>query len=631
MKNILIILLLIPCALISKEYKNWIYTADIYVNNNFYASSFQKLPNINNTSPNFGFAYGLKPGVSLGLEYKSPSKLFGMDWNYILNFGYTGLDAKYSVTHTIGYDISENTYEKLNVRNDLKAFLPMGYVTNGIVLSPFEMPLSIGLGLRLGWLFNPRYEQSENMLNKDRFFENGTVTRDVSSGDLPTPNNVFSSINLIARYKLTSFNDFDIIPNLSFNYGLTNIVKGLNWKVNNIQAGVTLAYNASKPIPKPEPPKQPLRVVLPDPAGKMKEMKLELNIYADNKLVRNEPIDIAITQNYYYDDFVFPNEIYYDANQTDQIPYLAENIVNAIIDKMIDDATLELKITGKTPDLNEQTESKEIVSKRINNIINMFKENGIDSKRIQFESQIVNEDFKYAELADESRLLILETSDKEKLIQTKAIKDVKIEIPKVTLKIEPKVESEAGIKEFVGTVFSPVKSNTFADFTQNGVELFIDDSFLGTNKDNQYADEKLTVFATATDNDKITVKTERELIFHPKYLKNYINSAVAEGRRELVVVGYSRFDKANFFSINQSAKAKVLTALSQGKKVYLIATTDDLGEQTYNDELARRRMNSAIDYLGIDAGKVEKIFKTNNTPKSAFDRVLSRGVYVEIE
>ncbi|MEI6090333.1 MAG: hypothetical protein WCR42_07780 [bacterium] len=631
MKKILLIFLLIPCALISKEYKNWIYTADLYANNNFYASSFQKLPNVNNTSPNFSFAYGIMAGAGVGMEYKSQTKLFGMNWNYLLNLGFTGQDAKYSVTNTIGYDISENTYEELKVRNELKAFLPMVYVTNGLMLHPFELPLSIGLGLRLGWLISPKYEQSENMLNKDRFFENGTTQRDVSSGDLPTPNNLFSSLSLILRYKLKSYNDFDVIPNLSFNYGLTNIVKGLNWKVNNLQAGVTIAYNPSKPLPIPDPPKPPLRVVLPNPTNKMKEMDLKLNIYADNKLVANEPIDIAITQNYYYDEFIFPNEIYYDANQTDTLNYLAETIVNAIADKMSVDKDLTLTIIAKTPDLKDRTESNEIISKRTQNVVAMLNQNGIDSKRIKLENHIISEDFKYTELADESRLLILETSDKEKLIQTKAIKDVKVEVKKITLKIEPKIESEAGIKEFVGTVFSPVKSNAFADFGSNGVELFIDDSFLGTNKDGQYADEKLTVYATATDNDKISVKTERELIFHPTYLKKYTNSAVAEGRRELIVVGYSRFDKANFFSVNQTAKAKVINALAQGKKVYLIATTDDLGEQTYNDELAHRRMNSAIDYLGIDANKVEKIFKTNNTPKSAFDRVLSRGVYVEIE
>jgi hypothetical protein len=615
----------------SKEYKNWIYTADIYANNNFYTSNFQKLPNIPNTSPNFCFAYGITPGIGIGFEYKSPSKLFGMNWNYLLNIGYTSLTAKYQVTNQIGYDISETTYEKLNVRNDLKAILPIAYVTNGIVVAPFDFPLSLGLGLRLGWLINPKYEQSENMLNKDRYFENGTTSRDVSSGDLPTPNNLYSSIDLLVRYKLKSYHDFDIIPNLSINYGLTNIVKGLDWKVNNIQAGVTLAYNASKPIPIPEPPKPPVRVLLPNPTVKMKELNLELNIYADNKFVENEPIDIPITQNYYYDEFIFPNEIYYNANQVDKLDYLSENIITAIADKMVANKDIDLKIIAKTPNLKDLTETNEIVNQRIQNVIALLKENGIDSKRIKFENSIISEDFKYPELADESRMIILETSDKENLVETKAIKDVKVEVQKITLKIEPKIQAEAGLKEFVGTVFSPIKGNSFADYGRNGVELFIDDSFLGTNKDNQYADEKLTVFATVTDNDNISVKTQRELIFHPKYLKKYTNSAIAEGRRELIVVGYSRFDKANFFSTNQKAKEKVKLALSQGKKVYLTATTDDLGEQSYNDELARRRMNSAIAFLGIDANQVEKIFKTKNNPKTAFDRVLSRGVYVEIE
>ncbi len=631
MKKIIIIFLLIPFTLISKEYKNCIYTADLYLNNNFYASSFPKLPNVNNTSPNFGFAYGIMPGAGLGLEYKSPKQLFGMNWNYLLNIGYTGLDAKYTVTHTIGYDISETTYEKMNARNDLKAFLPMAYITNGMIFHPFEIPLSLGLGVRLGWIFNPKYEQSETLLNKDRFYETGTNKRDVASGDLPSAQNLFSSINLIARYKLKSYNDLDIIPSISFNYGLTNIVNGLNWKVNNVQAGVTLAYNATKPLPKAEPPKPPLRPLLPTPMNKMKNLNLELNIFADNKLVANEPIDIEITQNYYFDEYLFPNEIYYNANQTAELTYLAENTVNAIADKMLDNKDLELKIIAKTPDLKEKTESKETINKRVQNVVQMMTANGIDSKRITVENQIVSEDFKYNELADESRLLVLETSDKEKLVQIKAIKDVKINVRKVTLKIEPKVESEAGVKEFVGTIFSPVKSNTFADFGVNGVELFVDDSFLGTDKVGQFSDEKLTVYATASDNDKISVKTQRELVFHPKYLKQYTNAAVAEGRRELVVLGYSRFDKANFFSVNESAKSKVNAALAQGKKVYLIATTDDLGEQSYNDELARRRMHSAIEYLEIDADKVEKIFKTNNSPKTAFDRVLSRGVYVEIE
>lgn len=631
MKKILIIFLLIPLTLISKEYKNWIYTADIYANNNFFASSFQKLPNVNNTCPNFGFAYGLKPGAGIGLEYKSPSKFFGMNWNYMLNIGYTEMNAKYGVTHTIGYDISENSYDELKVRNDLKAYLPMAYVTNGVVFTPFEIPLSVGLGLRLGWIIKPNYEQAENLLNKERFFKNGTNKRDVYSGDLPNTNNLFSSINLVFRYKIKSYNDFDIIPNLSLNYGLTNIVQGLNWKVNNIQAGVTLAYNTSITIPVSEPPKPPLRPLLPNPTNKMKDINLELNIYADNKLVTNEPIDIVITQNYYYDEFLFPNEIYYNPNQTDSLTYIAENIVIAIADKMQDNKDLELTIIAKTPDLKERTEKDEIINKRMQNVVAMLTESGIDSKRIKLQNQIVSEDFKYPELADEKRVLILETSDKEKLVQTKAIKDVKIEIQKVTLKIEPKIQSEAGIKEFVGTVFSPVKSNSFADFGSNGVELFIDDSFLGTDANNQYAKEKLTVHATATDNDNVSVKTERELMFQPKYLKKYTNAAIAEGRSELIVVGYSKFDKENFFIVNQSAKEKVHTAIAQGKKVYLIAATDDLGEKSYNDELANRRIKCAMDFLGINGDKVEKIFKNNNSPKSAFDRVLSRGVYIEIE
>ena len=208
--------------------------------NNHY-SNFTKLPDIPNCCPEFKGGNGT--GFSLGLLWELPLP-------YRLHLG---LKGGYSV-----FDADLKSNEPVLVKID-------NYLVNGLFEHVIESRLSdvfaepyitynlfrgleIYGGLHLGYYMTKELKQYEHIVSPaDRgvFQDTKTRYRNEYNGDIPDAVNMYQGYQFGLNYHLplNKESSFFLVPDLSYIYGTTNIVKELEWKANTLQFGLALKYS----------------------------------------------------------------------------------------------------------------------------------------------------------------------------------------------------------------------------------------------------------------------------------------------------------------------------------------------------------------------------------------------------
>ncbi len=217
-------------------------------NMNLHAANFTRLPGVPNCCPKF--REGTGSGPSLGGLFEIP-----FSDNFLLSiragwFNIGGLLKETEPTLVLlpNDSLVDGEFEhRLDAGFSTIAFEPM-------IGSQLFDNFFLYAGLNLGFLIQSDYSQKEQITKPADygvFPETGTRTRNVYSGKIDLVAGFLTSLKVGASYELPLNKDRTLLaaPEVSFTYGLTNLVKVLQWKVSTLAIGVALKYSPRETLP----------------------------------------------------------------------------------------------------------------------------------------------------------------------------------------------------------------------------------------------------------------------------------------------------------------------------------------------------------------------------------------------
>jgi len=128
--------------------------------------------------------------------------------------------------------------------------------------------LSLHLGAEIGFVISSSFSQIETITSPTTsgVFDNGLRTRNPQAGKIPNANSVVASLLGGVSYQLplNSTNTLQLVPEISYTFGLTPVAKNITWSVNSFRGGTAIRYEIPEaPIVKPS--QKPIDTIPPPP------------------------------------------------------------------------------------------------------------------------------------------------------------------------------------------------------------------------------------------------------------------------------------------------------------------------------------------------------------------------------
>ena len=632
---IFVLLLTISNLSSQEKYTPYSITASGFLSGNIYFSDFKELPRNPQCCVNYNGAFGLGYGAALGFEYELPDEFLKGKMKLRLGLSYFDLSARFKEEEFIGNVIIGNDYVRGTSEYTIDSKLNLFALEPSVIYMPFkELPLSFKAGFQLGFFTTKTFSQEETLISPNNAtYENGLKVRNQANGALPNPSSIYLSAAIGARYELYKNKGFSVFPELSFNYGFTNIVQDLNWKASSLFLGIGIAYNFKESIPPPPLPAPPPPLPPPPPIAEL-EYSLEV-INNNKKLSNNDTVFVGDNQVRLITKYTLIPKIFFTQN-SDNILYSISDLENNQ-DKLIsiianylnnNNTTLNIKISAL------DIEDKDIIERRKSKILYTLKPYNVDEKKIIFD-QIISKStkFRYPELAGENCFAEFEFSDGKKLHYFSSEENVRTNFSELEFQTKSVVKADAQPVELLSAVFLnnakvfDTQEKNYS-FKLNGKTQNFDISktsntiqFKGFAKD-------------AQSNTKSSV-LEFNLITKENIEATYVNliSNLNDDKKiHQFLLGFCEFDKSEFFLIDNGTLELAKNSIKSGKKIEIIPLTDSFGTPDYNLSLSKRRGLTAIRLLGVDANNVkitipDKFLFSNETP---IGRLFNRSVLIRI-
>ncbi len=632
MKFITFLFLTITFNLISKD------NISVYINPslnyNVHNANFSNFEGISNyTYSEYGKNTSLSPNFNIGLNYKFENKIFNFISDYSLELGLLNKSVILNRQELLGNFIKEDTfypiYSEVPIDNSLN-YLNI----NNIFWFDFNLPIKIGANLRINYAISNKFKQEENALGNNEYtFENNQRTREVYEGKIPNYNilNAMLGVNLKYDYKINS--NYSISPNVSYNYGLLPLVSDLNWTYSNVTFGIAINYNFTEPEPTPIiPPKSPITPQLPLPE-KPKEIEVSYKLYAklDNKnLSHNDNIKMNYHHKKIEEKYSILPIIYFEENSSELLRSSGNELFELAHNSLLDNITKFLNTNDKVKitlasgkfEINE----KELFEQRVNKLKNILIQNGISETRISTKlNQADKLTFRYDELKrEEDKIYFLFDNKSNELV-----KFTYFENNLYTLTEDIIINYQVNYNLEGDIVSSIVFDNKSKLYSERKFEYKINNGY-----------ELDTAFNTITAySNPLSIKTNplndtlNLNISFNKISEEVIINKIENQNKSRFILGYFNFDQDKFNSIDNEVFEIVRKAITTSKEIIIIPMTDNIGDESYNKELARKRGTAALNLLNSKQNELIKVeldtnsFFDNNHP---YGRTLNRSVIIEI-
>ncbi len=615
------------------KYSDFILTGGIGLNLNFHRGNFKGYSSYAYLNPSFTNGFGLGGRIFAGAEYIFKDKLLGKELHGGFDVSYSNLSSTLIKDEFIGNIITENTYTQGTSEHKLESHISALMIEPKLIIYPFEnLPLSAFAGFQFGIPMNMTYYQEEGLIHPDfGTYENGQRVRDTSSGNIPSPASVYFALSLGVRYEIYKSDNFTVLPVINFNFGLTNLSSNVDWKASNLSFSALLQYRIPLPVKKTNPPPVPP----PPPPPEEKPMHFALNVfYKDKKLEDGDTIKVKVVDTLYINKYYVSPVIFYAENKTDfgiksgnpESPEDAQNMsYRAIQFYLAEHPKSKIKIISSAI----SDEGRNTAAKRLKTFLKKF---NIDSSRITKDIKIEDKNkFRIKELEDENRFIKFETDDKEQALNVTFDSSQISYIDDVKINILPDLQNESN-NRFEGIIsVNGQEVNKLAD----SARYYDLSGYL--NKDIIINNGRITIGADNTDvtGQRITKKMNIYLKAEPYQARLVENLSSGVPGREAYheyILGFCKFDKSDFYSINYHAVNVIKEAYNYGRKIEIIPLTDSLGTDEYNHILAVKRAEFASKVLSIDLKKIKltipnRYLFSNDSPEG---RLMNRSVIVRI-
>ncbi|MFH1052249.1 MAG: hypothetical protein V1779_15120 [bacterium] len=607
------------------------------LNGNFYFSDFTELNGYPSCCTKYDFASGIGYSLFIGGEYITGNKILGLPYSIDLLFSYNNFSAKYAIEEKLANIITGNNYIEAFSEHSLDAKIYSFLLEPGINLFAFkEIPLNIRLGFKIGVLTGLTFVQEERILSPDwiTYKETGTKLKYHYEGNIPDVSKMYSAISLGLRYEAIKSGAYSISPVINFNYGLSNVISGFDWKIASIQGGLSLGYNI--PEQKDIPPKEAPLPMLPKPPMP-KQIIVELGIEANNqKLLDNDTLHIPVKERKFINRFILIPFVFYEVN-TDKM-LVSDNTLRSEEEAQKNAYLSAIQYIKNKPDVDLtlfssglNTEEPEIIKKRIDKMYDLILKEGITRNRIKTKEVIVDAaKLSKEELYQDNCFIRFDFSDGTEIISYRSDTVTKLIFEPVEIIINPKVHSEIKLSEFKGyaSIGSEVK-HIFGNET-NSFELKSDSLDFYKNQMKFFTKVVDSIGTGKSINLSLNLKPE---IKNDGIFENVISDFEQTNYVRQFTLAYCEFDKAEFSFVNKLAVDEIKKAYNSGEMIEIIPLFDFLGTEEHNLKLATSRANSALNLLGINKDNVKinipkDYFFSNNNP---YGRMMNRTVIVRIK
>lgn len=631
----------------SKTYTPYFITFGASANANWHTSEFNYLPGTDTTLTTFSNAFGLGWSAYLGLEYEMENPVFGGKLRPYAQLSYSNISATFEDDEEIGHVIKpDGTYPMGISKHELSSnYTVLGVEAGVVYYLPMLDDFAIKLGMIGGMLGDKTFEKKEKLTSPEGAFydEFGNTERNAAGGDIQEAASAYFGVNLGARYDLLRFDDFILAPEFNFTLGLSGLNNEIDWTANALKFGVNLQYNIPETVPDP-PLRAPMpampKAPMPPPPPAKKDLTIALDIYYQGeKLSEGQEIPVKVNQIINRSSFSVLPVFFFEQNESDNNnlsspkryflnEYTAQqNIIARLADFLVQNPSVRVELNAR----QLQEESEGMAEKRAKNISAKLQDYLVDESRISENfATFEGESFRYPELASENRSVWVKLSDGNKLIHFYTDTTTIDAVEEIELKIDPRVVADTTIKSFdcevmlnrkkdadtnVYPFYYRIQDNTLMKERISSLDFVVNiEDELG-----QTAQDKMTIYLTPD------IRVERTN-------ENLIDPQNSDQKIRKYILGFFRFDGSEFYAVNEEALSEAKRAIADGKSVEITPLTDNLGEQQYNINLAKRRAKAALRLIGSK----ESIVKINETTSEMFSnrtpegRILNRSIILII-
>lgn len=628
----LLALILIPIVCLSQpaeKLTDYSINAGVYLNGNIYSSQFSQLPGIPNCCTEFRSAFGIGYTFYGGFIYRPESDILGKKYNLRLITSYSDLSANYSPKDFIGHIITGNSYTNADVEHSLKPSLSLISLEPALSVKLLDdFPLELRGGFQFGILLNKQFTQSENLISPQNVtFENGKRVRNEKSGDIPGASAIYFAPFLGLSLELFKSGNYTFNSEVQFNYGLTNAVKDLNWKIHSARLGLSVTYSIPAAIAVP-PLSAPMPVLpLPEPPPPPEPLVLSISLTADNKsLSDKDTLTINCRERIYKAESHILPVIFYGGEPSKENAEAEESVLSAINKYLTNNKDTKLQIMVSQLDKDKINPESKVAG-----ITNVLESGGIDKDRISvtYRNRKTGKNTR-EELLEESRKIEFIFSDGMKFLSESGTR-TETNCDEPEFKVSTRLGNTMGAGSFRGSISDEsmkIINTSFADEGNLKLKSETIDRLFGNA-----GSATIIISGKAIDEGNRTIDTTLTIYLKKNVAEtsSFINlSGGSEQKYEELVLGYFNFDESRFSIINTSALDYIKNAISSGRKLTILPLTDNMGTPDHNKALSQARARAALELIG---GKAEIRYPedylfTNQTP---YGRALNRSVIVRIK
>ncbi len=607
-----------------------------------HAANFQSLPELPCCSPLFQKGSG--SGIDAGLLYQTP---LSSSWIVSLRAGYLQYGGLLEVDEQTTVNNQGNAVPA-TIRHSIDAKLAAIYVEP---LAGYRVTDRLTLlgGVLLGFPLAPTATQTEKLITPTTGAL--TVPELVGSGDIAQASSLHAALTLGASFDipLGRGSVWFLSPEVFYSLALTNVVSEESWKVNTLRAGLALKYSAS-PLTMPDAPVgQKTRLVAAVKAFGMQspddveepilKLKVEEFLARTHKPLLpyvffgagSAELPLQYRQLSAAQTSTFQPERFNDSS----LLSVYYDVLNVIAKRLRERSSAKLSLMGCNS--NESTERVNLAlsQRRAESVKNyLVSVWGIDASRIDCKSRNLPanpSNVNKEEGNAENRRVEMSSNDPEILAPLVTRDTLRVSNPPL-VRFRSSVESEAGVATYSLAASQDnrlIQAFNGSDVVPEQLDWHLEDNATTmprTETPLQYTllvkDKTAQDYSTEVQTipvEQLTIEKKRRERIGDKEIDRYT----------LMSFGFSQ---AEVEPDNQRYIENIRKDISPKATVYIVGSTDTMGDAEFNQNLSEQRAKSVAKVLRAKNAEVRGIGVQNTFDNSLPEgRFYNRTVRMRIE
>jgi hypothetical protein len=593
--------------------------ADMSAGINLHTADFQRIdPRFPSCCATFtggsGFGYSLGAAFTVDLA----STLNEQPIRFGARMSWTDLSGALVEDEFTSFAISGNTFTKAISRHSIDAAFGVFGIEPFVSASPLpSLPLRMRVGALIGIPMSSTFSQREELIEPaDVSFIDGERLRNVYEGDLPNTSTQMLA-TLALSWPLTSASGLEISPEMAVMANLMNLTSSLTWSASALRLGVSVRYAIPKPATPPAPP-PPAPPPPPDPAVRVPTVvsRIEMPTRADTivlPMLRRRELRRL---------YAVPSVMFFERNSTSPLSgetereQVQQRVIDAVRTAMNDDPTARLTVIGSAAADEPFVLARERYAWAIRKL-------DVDISRISVktENPPQPEDLP---LLDEQRSVTFLINDRPAML-TSADATVQVSRTPASISFAHVLTCDTACSESVTAMLNGRPLEVIGKGP--AYRVVIDTTMLSGSA----ATLELRSSASVGDvrSSDAAVRAVVEGIADESVEVRRLDGRQGE---DLVTLSYFDFNSSSPRAVNQSQLDVVRAAVRNGSSVTLVASTDNIGTEESNRQLAQKRAQAVLTLLGVRSDRLSiRIDVTeDDANRSPMGRVSNRSVRASI-